>query len=280
VLILSKNFLEMTNKEKPIIIFDSGVGGLPYLELARIKLPLEHFIYLADTKHFPYGDKSEDKIREAVIESVTKAIKQTDPKCVVIACNTASVVALKDLRERFPLSFIGVVPAVKPAATFSQRMKIGVLATRQTVKNRYLHNLIRDFADGYDVAIVPAGRVTELVEYSYFKATEIDKQAVLHEVVKEIKERGVDSVVLACTHFLLLEKEFKRVLGDGINLIDSREGVINQLIRVLDTNGLRSEKREGEHTLFTTGSDTRGEQVNTQYLLFAEKYGLQFAGVI
>jgi glutamate racemase len=270
----------MTNKQKPIIFFDSGVGGFPYLELARKRLPLEHFIYLADTKHFPYGDKSENKIRKAVIESITKVIIRTDPKCVVIACNTASVVALGDLRERFSLPFIGVVPAVKPAATSSQKRKIGVLATQQTVNNHYLHDLISEFADGYDVAIVPAGRVTELVEYSYFTLTEVDKQAVLHEVVKEVKQRGVDSVVLACTHFLLLENEFKHVLGDGISLIDSRQGVINQLIRVLETKDLLSERRGGEDTFFVTGSAFKGEQIGGQYPLFAKKYGLKFAGVI
>ncbi|MBN1697408.1 MAG: glutamate racemase [Spirochaetales bacterium] len=269
----------MANKQKPILIFDSGVGGLPYLERARMKLPNERFAYLADTRHFPYGEKSEDQIKKAVIDAVAAAIALIDPKCAVVACNTASVVALGELRKRFSIPFIGVVPAVKPAAFTSQKRTIGVLATQQTVNNPYLHNLIKEFASGCDVAIVPAGRVTELVEYEFFTAAEDEKLDVLQAVVKDILKRGIDSVVLACTHFLLLEKEFKSVLGDRVTLIDSREGVANQLVRVLDASGLRSEKRDGEDAFYHTGGPDKDE-AGEQYFLFAKAYELVFAGAL
>lgn len=271
---LLTNSLE--TKTYPVGFFDSGVGGLPYLALAQEKLPNEQFVYVADTKNYPYGDKSPREIRKAVLGVMDRVCKKIDLKCMVIACNTASVVALDALRKRFKIPFIGVVPAVKPAAAFSEKKKIGVLATLRTVKDRYLHHLIADFADGCDVTVVPAGDIRDMVEKHYFTVTSEEKKAVLKKAVKELKARGVDSVVLGCTQLLFLENEFKEVLGTDISVVDSREGVINQLIRILQKHGMTAQLKSGENRFYITGN----KDTSDRYYQFCEEFGLCFSGII
>ena len=263
-------------EQNPVGFFDSGVGGLPYLALAVKKLPDEQFVYIADTLHYPYGEKTPQVIRHAVLGVMEMVIKKINPKCMVIACNTASVVALKDLREKFEIPFIGVVPAVKPAAAFSEKKKIGVLATLRTVKDRYLKHLITDFANGCEVSIVPAGSIRDLVEKRLFTASKEEKKTLLKEVVKELKTRGVDSVVLGCTHFLHLVDEFRQVLGNDISIIDSTEGVINQLIRILHTHRIYAKTKTRQNLLYITGkNDNSG-----LYTQFSKLYNLFFAGTL
>ncbi|MBN2444967.1 MAG: glutamate racemase [Spirochaetales bacterium] len=268
------NSLEIENQ--PIGFFDSGVGGLPYLSLAQEILPKERYIYVADTKNFPYGDKSPRILKHVIKQVITDVVRKFNPKCMVIACNTASVVALKELRSMFPIPFIGVVPAVKPAALFSEKKKIGVLATLRTVKAEYLRQLIADFANGCEVTIVPAGSIRDLVEQRFFSATGEEKKTLLEDVVKELKVRGVDSVVLGCTHFLHLVDEFKVVLGDNISVIDSRKGVINQLNRILQKNNLYARSKTGQDSFYITGKMENPEM----YRQFSEQYNLIFSGTL
>ncbi|MDR3200332.1 MAG: aspartate/glutamate racemase family protein, partial [Spirochaetales bacterium] len=132
-----------SSADAPVAFLDSGVGGLPYLQWVRKHLPGENYIYLADRKYFPYGPKTPDRVFSAVAEGVEKFIKTFDPKLFVLACNTASVSALERLRQAFPAkTFVGTVPAVKPAAEYSKNKRIGVLATNATVHAHYLDSLI------------------------------------------------------------------------------------------------------------------------------------------
>jgi len=260
----------------PVGFLDSGVGGLPYLALAEKKLPDEHFVYIADTENFPYGEKTPDSIRKIVVNAMNRICKKVHPKCMVIACNTASVVALSALRKQFDIPFIGVVPAVKPAAISSEKKKIGVLATTRTVNDDYLHHLIADYADGCDVSVIPAGDIRDIVEERFFSASSEEKKKLVRKVVSQLTEAGVDSVVLGCTHFLHLEKEFKEVLGSDISIIDSREGVINQLIRILQNNRIAAATKSGENRIYITGK----KETADRYILFSRAYGLVFSGVI
>ena len=136
---------------EPVAFLDSGVGGLPYLAHARKHLHSERFVYVADRENFPYGEKSRTAIIAAALSVAGRLLEREHPRLVVVACNTMSVVALADLRARFPVPFVGVVPAVKPAASLSRRKRVGVLATRQTVEGDYLRNLIVQHASGCDV---------------------------------------------------------------------------------------------------------------------------------
>lgn len=271
---LLTNSLEI--KTCPVGFFDSGVGGLPYLALAAEKLPDERFVYVADTEHYPYGNKPPREIRDAVLGVMDRVCKKITLKCMVIACNTASVVALDDLRKQFDIPFIGVVPAVKPAAAFSEKKKIGVIATLRTVKDRYLKHLIADFADGCEVTVVPAGDIRDIVEMRFFSASSEEKKAIVTKAVNKLKACGVDSVVLGCTHFLFMVNEFKQLLGSDISVIDSREGVINQLIRILRKHGITALKKSGENRFYVTGKKDSFDR----YIQFCEDFGLFFSGII
>jgi glutamate racemase len=149
--------------EGPIAFVDSGVGGLTYVEHARRRLPLERFIFAADRRNFPYGPKTDVEVTRAVVALMEAIVPRERPKLVVVACNTASVVSLAELRARFSVPFVGVVPAVKPAAEISRKKRIGVLATQRTVKTGYLRELIRRFAGGCVVTCLPSGDLVEFV---------------------------------------------------------------------------------------------------------------------
>ena len=259
------------DKNLPILFFDSGVGGLPYVMHARKRLHNERFIYLADRKNFPYGEKSVSEVKRAVFSAVSGILQVEKPKVAVIACNTASVVTLESLRAKFKFPFVGVVPAVKPASKSSRDGKIAVLATLRTTEDLYLQNLINSFAQGKEVRRFAEGNLVEFVEKKYFESSEREKHAILENALDEVKKSGFSTVVLGCTHFLLLEDELGEVLGKGISLIDSREGVTNQLIRILGDNNLMSKCKKGKDKFYVTGSNA----VEKRYSLFAEKFGFE-----
>ncbi len=287
-----------SSSEQPIAFFDSGVGGLPYLMATRLKAPGERYVYLADRANFPYGEKDGKRIKEIVFNGIEKLVDRENPKLIVIACNTASVVALSELRARFNIPFVGVVPAVKPAAGNCNGKKIAVLATKRTVEGEYLGKLIETYAAGCDVVKYPASGIVELVEKRYFRLTMDAKIKYLRETLKSIREMGVESVVLGCTHFVLIREEISRALGDEIEVVDSTEGVSNQVIRVLESEGLRSgvsKERELMNKMSGTGVYLEGIGANIQpdsfyltgnppfedyYFRFAKKYSLQFMGKI
>jgi glutamate racemase len=256
-------------ESEPIIFFDSGVGGLPYLALARERLPDERFIYIADRLHYPYGERTTAEIQALVLAVFGRAAERFRPKLAVIACNTASVAALDRLRQAFRLPFVGVVPAVKPAAAFTHNHRIGVLATPQTVKNDYLDGLIRDFADGCEVKRIPAPRLRDFVETRLFDATAAEKAEVIGEAADSVRASGADVVVLACTHYLHVTSELAEAFGADVRLIDSREGVVNQLERVLDREQLRAGERTGPDGFFLTGAALPEER----YRRFAGRFG-------
>jgi glutamate racemase len=268
----------LAGSDGPILFLDSGIGGLPYLELARRRLPGEEFVYLADTANFPYGEKSRARVIAAVVEAAGRGIQAFEPRAVVVACNTASVVALSALRERFGLPFVGTVPAIKPAALLSRNRRVGLLATRRTVQARYLKAMIRSFASGCKVVLVPASGVVDFVERCYFAASTEERRAIAERAVGVVRRRGVDVVVLACTHFLHLESDFRTALGEQVAVVDSRDGVARQLERILAAAGPRGDRGEGARAsrLYVT----RREGVESRYRMFCERYGLEYAGQI
>ena len=268
---------------RSVLFIDSGIGGLPYLDMARGMLPEEHFIYIADRANFPYGTKGIEEIREAILQVALKAIGVLDPKIIVLACNTATMVAIDSLREsflresflreHFPVPIIGVVPAVKPAASLSANGRIGLIASGRVVKDAYLKNLINAHAADCEVHLIPADEVIRFVETQYVFSSKEQTLELVEKVMKPIRDRGIDTLVLACTHFLIMEEEFRQVLGEEIRVVDSREGVVKQLIRVMDANGLRDEINR-PHTFYVTGD---GEP-EPRYEIISKRFGLQLAG--
>lgn len=217
-----------------IAVFDSGIGGIPYLQWIREKLPAEDFVYLADRENFPYGEKDDRRLRDLIVDAVGRFIEKTFPALMVIACNTASVVALAELRRRYDIPFVGVVPAIKPAAALTRRRSIGVLATRRTVEDPYTAGLIRRFASDCRVSLYPGVEIVDLVENRLSVATEQERKQVLRPAVDFFREKEVDTLVVACTHFVFVQEELAEMMGDGTRVIDSREGVGRQVIHLLE----------------------------------------------
>lgn len=274
---------------RPIAFFDSGVGGLPYLQWIKENLPGENLVYLADRANFPYGEKDDAQLRRIITATVGRFIRAVKPKLMVIACNTASVVALAELRRRFDIPFVGVVPAVKPAAEHSRSCSIGILATRRTVEDPYTDDLIRSFAPQCRVHRYAGVEIVDLVENRYYTASREEKQAVLQSAVEYFKARNVDTLVIGCTHFVFVQDELGEMLGEGTMVIDSREGVGRQVMRLLSrignvsageggparTSGKTEGQTEGRARFFITRQEDED-----RYLRFAADFGLEWGGVL
>ncbi len=256
--------------ERPIAFVDSGVGGLPYLELVRRVHPDEQYVYLADSKNFPYGKKTPADLIASVQSTVRYLIEHEEPKLFVIACNSASVVALESLREQFSGEFIGVVPAVKPAAKSSKKRRIAVLATDVTVGTDYLKELVRNFASDCFVKKVAAGGLVDFIEKKYSSSGIEDYRGELDDIIRQCKSADVDRVVLGCTHFIFLEGVIQSMLGSDIRLVDSRNGVASRVSYILERDGLRGAFGREPGKMIVTGRT--GNKQN--YRWFAERFNL------
>jgi len=227
---------------RPIAIFDSGIGGLPYLEPARASMPEESFVYLADRADFPYGTKTREEVRGIALRLVSKLVDAYDPKAIVIACNTASQAALDAARKAHPgLPIVGTVPAVKPAAERTRSGIIGVMATEGAARDPYLDALVARYAKGLRVFREGAQALVSFVERRAAVAGPEERREAVRPFVRSLVDRGADEIVLACTHFLHLRDEIAEVAGPGVEVVDSRIGVTRRLKQVLgERNLLRS----------------------------------------
>jgi glutamate racemase len=258
---------------RPIAVFDSGIGGLPYLVEARRELPSEAFAYAADRRGFPYGTKTRDEVRDRVLSVIGALVRAADPKAVVIACNTASQAALETAREAFPeLPIIGTVPAVKPAAERTRSGVIGILATERTIRDPYLDELVARHAAGLVVIREAAQSLVEFVERRSLLAGEEERREAAAPFVRRLVDEGADEIVLACTHFLHLRDEIADIAGEGVEILDSRAGVVRHVGEVLAGRGLLAcgEARGGGAFLLT------GElPFEAEYGGFAARFGLE-----
>lgn len=219
----------------PIGVFDSGAGGLTVLSALRSELPQESFIYFGDTAHCPYGVRSEAEITDLTIQANRFLIEQ-GVKLIVIACNTASQVSLSTLRATFALPFVGVVPAVKPAARLTRRGRIGVVATNQAIKAAYLQQLIDDFASGLEVFAIGCPELVTLVEEGQLDGPIVEE--TLRHSFQPLLAQDVDVLVLGCTHFPALRSAIEHVVGKRIQVIDSGRAVARRTYAVLESEGL------------------------------------------
>ncbi len=262
----------------PVVVMDSGVGGLPYLEAARLLLPNTRFVYLADREGFPYGTKGRLEVVAIVRDRVSRLVAGFRPSAIVIACNTASQAALQAIRQDHPrLPVIGTVPAIKPAAERTRAGIIAVLATEGTVGDPYLDDLIQRFAMGKTVIRRAAQDLVSFVEFEFPGSTaEGRKQAVLPHVLPLI-ESGADEIVLACTHFLHVALDISLAAmeaaasagGRTVEVVDSRDGVARRLKSLL--GDADRDSRGTEPSLFLLSGPPPFEQ---RYSGFALRYGL------
>src|SRR5436305_3952321 len=209
-------------RDAPIGVFDTGAGGLTILSALRKELPFENYVYFGDTAHCPYGTRSEEAIIALSVQANKFLIEQWT-KVIVVACNTASQAALATLRATFSVPFIGVVPAVKPAARATKKGRIGIAATNQAAKALYLRQLIDEFAGGIEVFAVGCLVLVTLVEHGELDGPLVEEvvKHALHPLLKE----HVDVIVLGCTHFPALRPVIERITGSGVHVIDSSSAI-------------------------------------------------------
>src|SRR6266576_4289931 len=221
--------------EAPIGVFDSGVGGLTVLSALRQELPHENYVYFGDTAHCPYGMLSDAEIIELSRRGCQFLIEQ-GAKLIVLACNTASQAALTTLRATFSVPFVGVVPAVKPAARATKKGRVGVAATNQAAKALYLRQLIDEFAEGIEVFAVGCPELVALVEQGELDGPVVEE--IVRQALQPVLEQDVDVIVLGCTHFPALRPIIERVAGNQVQIIDSGVAIARRTRAVLDAEGL------------------------------------------
>jgi glutamate racemase len=263
--------------EEAIVFIDSGVGGLPYLNMARNYLPWEKFVYVADNEYFPYGEKSSSELTEIIINLIKMIVEKIEVKLIVIACNTASVVTLSELRRQFGIPFVGVVPAIKPAGECYDTGKIGLLATRKTVTDPYTDGLIKQFASGCRVEKYAGIDLVDFVENSFFSSSEQDKMDIVLQSSKYFNKLEIDALVLGCTHFVYLKDYYKKSMSKSVDIIDSVEGVCQQILRILDKDS------NADHSVIDRSSVDKfyitGIKYNlSKYLKFAKEFDLIWGG--
>jgi glutamate racemase len=230
-------FLELMDK-RPILFLDSGIGGIPYCREFKSRNPHEALVYLADRQNFPYGERSREELLEILRGLITGMANREDPKMVVLACNTATVSAVSSLREYFPHKvFVGTVPAVKPAVLGTRTGRIGVLGTRRTIEDPYIAELASRYGPKVSVIPIAAPELVEFVEYRYALADDTEKRQVAASYLERFRAAGADGVVLGCTHFLFLLKEFREEAAPAITIYDSVDGITHRIESLLDADG-------------------------------------------
>lgn len=238
--------------KRAIGIFDSGIGGLPIAQKVRELLPNENLLYVADTQFAPYGEKSEDEVL-ARAQAVVEFMLSQNVKAIVVACNTATMIAIKTLRAKYDLPFIGVEPGVKPAAIHTQSGVIGVLATEKTLSSQAFDALAKRVAGHVEVVIQPSPKLVRLVEE--LKLNQDEACAAVESYVQPLIEKGADTIILGCTHFAHLAPVIELVAGPGISVISTETAVAKEVLRRLENENLLSTQTIGGESIFFSSGD-------------------------
>ncbi|HWK98106.1 MAG TPA: glutamate racemase [Pseudolabrys sp.] len=218
-----------------VLIFDSGVGGLTVFREVAAARPDARFVYVADDAGFPYGNQPEDSLIARIVAVIGDAIVRHAPDLVVIACNTASVIALAELRKRYTVPFVGTVPAIKPACAQSRSKRIAVLGTQATVSREYTRALIREFASGCDVILVGSPKLATIaeLELSGMPVADAEIFAEIAPCFVDAEDRRTDAVVLACTHYPLLTARFRALAPWPVDWIDPAPAIARRVADLL-----------------------------------------------
>jgi glutamate racemase len=234
----------------PVGVFDSGVGGLSVAREIRRRLPSESILYFADTAHCPYGGRPLEEIRDRSLVIGGELLRR-GVKVIVVACNSASGAALEALRATFSIPIVGLEPAVKPGVAATRSGRVGVLATAATLQAERFDRLASTFAAGVELFPQACPGLVDLVEAGQTRGEKV--REVLEPLLAPLREAGVDTIVLGCTHYPFLADAVREVMGADVTILDSGDAVARQVERVLrETGGLQASGR-GEVTLLTTG---------------------------
>ena len=240
------------SSSSPIGIFDSGIGGISVLRAIREQMPEESVIYFGDQGHIPYGPRPMEQIRD-FSEAITRFLLEQGAKIIVVACNTASAAALKYLREKFPnVQFVGMEPAVKPAAEHTQTGKVGVLATPATFQGALYASVVERFANGVELFQNTCNGLVQQIERGNLDSPETRR--ILEDALLPMLEKNIDTVVLGCTHYPFVIPLIQRIVGENVRVIDPAPAVAKQTERLLEAKRLRNDSgSRGNLTFYTSG---------------------------
>jgi glutamate racemase len=246
-------------------VFDSGVGGLSVLREIRRQLPHEDVAYLADQAHVPYGPRPLEEVR-GFARGISRFLLDQGAKIIVVACNTASAAALQELRAEFPqVPFVGMEPAVKPAAQISRTRVVGVLATPATFEGRLFASVVERFGAGVEVLPQTLPGLVERIETGDLDGPET--RAILVTGLRPLLEQHVDTLVLACTHYPFVIPLLQEIAGPAVSVIDPSPAIARQTGRVLAERDLETiEERRGRLRLLSSAAPERLEAMASQLI--------------
>ena len=241
-----------TTPNSPIGIFDSGVGGISVLRALRQQIPDESVLYFGDQGHIPYGPRAMEQIRE-FSEAITRFLLEQGAKIIVVACNTASAAALQYLREIFPeVPFVGMEPAVKPAAERTHTGKVGVLATPATFQGALYASVVERFANGVELFQDTCPGLVQQIEQGNLEGPEARR--ILEAALQPMLEKDIDTVVLGCTHYPFVIPLIQEIVGENVRVIDPAPAVARQTGRLLEARAMRNGSgAKSEVKLYTSG---------------------------
>ncbi|MBT3321555.1 MAG: glutamate racemase [Anaerolineae bacterium] len=241
------------SKNSPIGIFDSGVGGLSVLRALQTRLPHENLIYFADQARVPYGSRSLEEVRK-FSEEITQFLLSKGAKIIVVACNTASAAALHWLREEFPeVIFVGMEPALKPATEHSRSGVVGVLATPATFQGRLYASLLDRFASNLTVLQSTCAGLVEEIERGALDGEKT--RLILDEALRDMLDRGLDALVLGCTHYPFVMPLIAQICGDAVHIIDPAPAVARQVeYRLVSEDAISTHDAKGKIHIYTSGN--------------------------
>ena len=239
--------------EAPIGVFDSGVGGLSvWKELVKL-LPRESIIYFADAKNCPYGPKQQEEII-GFSDAIVRFLLSGNCKIIVVACNTATAAAIEYLRKTYPdISFVGMEPAIKPAALNSQTGSIGILATAGTLKGKLFNETKSRFASNVEVHMQVGDGLVELVEQG--KAGTPEAENLLRKYIEPMMESNIDHLVLGCTHYPFLADDIRKIAGNRLTIIDPAPAVAHRVKQLLEEQDIMNESTDvPRYEFYTSGN--------------------------
>lgn len=238
-------------KECPIGLFDSGVGGTSIWSEIHNLLPNENTIYLADSKNAPYGLKSKEEIIDLSFKN-TEFLLHQNCKIIVVACNTATTNAIKELRTKYDVPFIGIEPAIKPAALQSKTQTIGILATKGTLNSELFHKSVANHPEVKIIEQIGHGLV-QLIENGDIDSAEMEE--LLKSYLNPMIEKNIDYLVLGCSHYPYLIPQIKKIIPPKIKIIDSGEAVAKQTQKILEQNDLLNLSKSKSSQIFYTNGE-------------------------
>jgi glutamate racemase len=250
---------------RAIGVFDSGVGGLTVLHECLVNLPNEDFVYLGDTANFPYGPRELGEVRRLAL-AAAESLVQLGVKLIVVACNSATSVALAQLQAAFSTPMVGVVmPGARAAVQATRVRRVGIMATEATIRSGAYQNALRSLDAGLEVFAVACPRLAPLIQGGDVFSEETESAA--RECVAPLKAAGVDTVILGCTHYPLITPMLRRLLGPQVSLINSAEEIAREVGEILERKGIgNTHGREGDYRFFASGDLEEFREVGGRFL--------------